>query len=289
LPSEQYFESNLHCRDLLDPHNTELLSASEEHALNKYVQIGQYVTALQAERPDNYKLSLHEQRAIEFGKQARDRFITSNQKLIGLVVSRLEVPEGLEIDDVFQEGQFGLMEAVDLYEADRGYRFSTFAYYHIYGAARRFIDEKRHLSHISQDRITAAFTEASETKSLNAISDINQKVLQFISPVYLNEPVSEDITVEKGDYLQASDIPTEVQVTEHLMCIEVLSLAAELGERELYALLMRVGFITGQPESLAAVANKLSLSKMYTSRLLNKTIEHVRRRWAELDALDEAA
>ena len=131
-----------------------LLTATQEIQLSRKVQRYMELRNLDGERTPE------EKRQIKAGLKARDAMVNCNLRLVVHIakryVSRLR-SSNMELMDLVQEGSFGLSRAVEKFDAARGYKFSTYAYWWIRQSLSRAIDTKEKLIRVPQQMIDRAF------------------------------------------------------------------------------------------------------------------------------------
>lgn len=116
-----------------------LLTAEQEIALGRRVQRMMQLREIQEERP----LTKKEKQEYQAGKRAADKFVRSNLKLVVTVAKKyMRTCTHLEIMDLIQEGNIGLVRGVEKFDPSRGYKFSTYAYWWIRQGMTRAISVK---------------------------------------------------------------------------------------------------------------------------------------------------
>jgi len=126
-----------------------LLTPTEEIELARQIKAGAELTALKRE------LTPKERKTVRRGKAAKRKFVNCNLRLVVHITKRYKhVVQSLEMLDLVQEGALGLMRAVELFDATKGYKFSTYAYWWIRQSMQRAIDMKERTlrvpSHIAE-------------------------------------------------------------------------------------------------------------------------------------------
>tara|TARA_Y100000401_G_scaffold12784_1_gene8726 strand:+ start:3077 stop:4000 length:924 start_codon:yes stop_codon:yes gene_type:complete len=122
-----------------------LLAPAEEIELGRQVQAMMQLEGLYG------PLSLSERRIIRRGRRAKERFICSNLRLVFSVANPLrEACIHCDVLDLVQEGTIGLSRAVELFDPERGYKFSTYAYWWIRQAMYRFLAKNARLINLPQ-------------------------------------------------------------------------------------------------------------------------------------------
>lgn len=211
------------------------------------------------------------------GKEARQRFILANLRLVVSVARRYQ-GQGLPFLDLVQEGNIGLMRALDLFDWRRGFKFSTYAMWWIRQAVTRGIanrghqirlpvhvhDEIRKLSRTRVEFSRAHGREAAPQELAKRMGLPIEEVERLVEverrePISLQLPVGED--TELGDLLEAEE-------QSPLDAVEDAMLRAEIGEavmnvldpRERRVLVLRCGLENGHAMSLRDVAKIIGLS-----------------------------
>ena len=131
-----------------------LLTATQEIQLSRKVQKYMELRQLDGERTPE------EKRQIKSGIKARNAIVNANLRLVVHIAKRYTArlrSSNMELMDLVQEGSFGLQRAAELFDASRGYKFSTYAYWWIRQALQRAIDTKERLIRVPQQVIDRAY------------------------------------------------------------------------------------------------------------------------------------
>src|SRR4030042_217213 len=126
----------------------DLLTAAEETTLAQAMEEGRRAAARLAAGGASPDEAAELRRAVRAGEEARDRFISANLRLVVANARRYAGAAGLDMGDLVQEGNLGLMRAVDKFEWRRGFKFSTYATWWIRQALARAVAEKGRLVRI---------------------------------------------------------------------------------------------------------------------------------------------
>jgi len=215
---------------------------------------------------------------IRIAEAARQRFIMANLRLV-VSVARKYQGQGLPMLDLIQEGNIGLMRAVELFDWRRGFKFSTYATWWIrQGITRAIADRSRsirlpvhihdRLRKLNRSRFQFAQTKGREPtrEELAQILDTTVEEVDDLTemgrrePLSLQSPVGEE--TELGDLIEEQDSEGQFNEVEDALLREEIGEAVEelLDERERQVVALRYGLDSGQPLSLRETGKVLGLS-----------------------------
>ncbi|GGU39324.1 sigma-70 family RNA polymerase sigma factor [Lentzea flava] len=263
---------------LRDVGRTPLLTASEEVDLAKRIEAGVYAAHL-LESGD----TSHDRRALRRiaaeGERAKDHMIRANLRLV-VSVAKKHSFRGLPFGDVVQEGNLGLIRAVEKFDYAKGYKFSTYAMWWIRQAIERgladqtrtvrlpvhVVEEVNKLKRIGQKLSTALGREATvdeiavEAKTSAArVQDLLDAARTCVS---LETPVGDDGGSVLGDLIQDTDGVSAPELVERQQFEEgVRSLLDVLPERQSRIMRLRYGLEDGRERTLQEVAEELGLTR----------------------------
>jgi len=227
-------------------------------------------------------------------KEARDELIERNLRLVVSVAKKYR-GMGLPFGDLIQEGNLGLMKAVEKYDPERGWRFATYATWWIRQAIMRAMaDQSRtiripvhvvetinELGRVQRELLRHLGREATRHELAEAMGTTPgriQEIRQFArEPISLDQPVSEDGNTQLGDLIEDSEAVLAVDAALFTLLQEQLTSAlATLTAREAGIIRLRFGLGDGRPRPLHEIGEIYGLTRERIRQIEAKTLTKLR-------------
>jgi RNA polymerase primary sigma factor len=257
----------------------DLLTAEMEVEFAQKIEAGQDA----AERLENKdfktrKEELDLRRHARQGRNAKDAFLTANLRLVVANARRYANTSGIDFLDLIQEGNLGLIRAVEKFDWRKGFKFSTYATWWIRQAITRAIADKSRTVRIPvhlHDTLAAVRAAQASLKAelgrdpkpdeiaeeAGVTVDKVELALGVADTVSLEQPVGED-GAQLGDFIEDDDAVDPVRVTEEMDIANSLRKSIErLPEREGRILGLRYGFLDGVPRTLEEIGEEFNLTR----------------------------
>ena len=272
-----------------------LLTDVDEVELAKAIEAGKAaeVTLATPKRRANSAATKALEKAVADGRAAKRRFIQSNLRLVVSIARRYSVA-GLPLLDLIQEGNLGLIRAVEKFDYRRGFKFSTYATWWIRQAITRAIADKartiripvhmvdtlQQLRRVASDLLESLGREPTLDEIAVAAGMNPDKVREAFrvlpEPVSIHEPVGED-DAELGDFIQDTEAQGPFEAAALALRQEDLRRMLEaLTDREKKVLALRFGLLTGQACTLEEVGREFALTRERIRQIEAKALSKLR-------------
>jgi RNA polymerase sigma factor (sigma-70 family) len=271
---------------------TRLLTAVEEVTLSKRIEAGLYAEEKLAGAGEDLTPLL--QIIIAEGKAAKNHLLEANLRLVVSIAKRY-TGRGMAFLDLIQEGNLGLIRAVEKFDYTKGYKFSTYATWWIRQAITRamadqartiripvhMVEQVNRMVRARRDLSTSLGREPSIAEIAVALAVPEFQVIELISydrePVSLDQAVGEDGESALGDFVAAVDpAGPGGTVTHGELRSEVEIVLATLSERESAVIRLRFGLDDGRQRTLDEVGREFGLSRERIRQIEKVTMSKLR-------------
>ncbi|MGI8823269.1 MAG: sigma-70 family RNA polymerase sigma factor [Acidimicrobiia bacterium] len=257
----------------------ELLTAEKEVDYAQKIEAGQEAMAkLEAGQFEGKVEEMALRRKLRHGREAKDAFLTANLRLVVANARRYANTSGIDFLDLIQEGNLGLIRAVEKFDWRKGFKFSTYATWWIRQAITRAIADKSRTVRIpvhlhdtlaavraAQASLKAELGREPRPEEIAEEAGVNvdkvELALGVADTVSLEQPVGED-GAQLGDFIEDEDAVDPVRVTEELDIANSLRRSIDrLPNREGRILALRYGFYDGVPRTLEEIGEEFNLTR----------------------------
>ena len=274
---------------------TSLLTAEQEVDLAKRIEAGLFAEHKLETEPDLPEDFRHELELVaEDGQRAKSHMLEANLRLV-VSVAKKYTDRGLSLLDVVQEGNLGLIRAVEKFDYTKGYKFSTYAMWWIRQAIQRgFADSARtirlpvhvlemlsKLSRVERDmhqRLGREPTPEELAVELDRTPDQIEELLRTSrQPISLDSTIGEDGETSIGDLIEDVDAPEASEMVDRQLMAEQLRSALDaLTPREATIMSMRFGLYDGNPHTLDEIGRALGLTRERIRQLEKQSLSKLR-------------
>ncbi|MBI9000625.1 sigma-70 family RNA polymerase sigma factor [Corynebacterium sp. CCM 8864] len=275
---------------------TALLTAEDEVHLAQTIEIGLYADHLLAD--PGKKLTRAMKRDLKVlskqGKQARSHLLEANLRLVVSLAKRY-TGRGMPLLDLIQEGNLGLIRAMEKFDYTKGFKFSTYATWWIRQAITRgmadqsrtirlpvhLVEQVNKLSRIKRELYQSLGREATN-EELAEESGIDESKIEMLlrqsrDPVSLDMPVGADEEAPLGDFIEDSDATdAEAAVVASLRHSDVRAVLASLEVREQEVIRLRYGLDDGVPRTLDQIGRRFGLSRERVRQIEREVMSKLR-------------
>ncbi|TYB70929.1 RNA polymerase sigma factor [Nonomuraea sp. PA05] len=272
-----------------------LLTAAQEVELARRIEAGLYAEYKLETQPDLSPAAQDDLHlVIEDGRQAKDHMLEANLRLV-VSVAKKYTDRGMSLLDVVQEGNLGLIRAVEKFDYTKGFKFSTYAMWWIRQAIQRgFADSARtirlpvhvlemlsKLSRVERDmhqRLGREPTPEELAVELDKTPDQIEELLRTSrQPISLNATIGEDGETTIGDLIEDVDSPEASEIVDRqLLGDQLRGVLDNLSPRESKIMALRFGLVDGKPHTLDEIGKHLGLTRERIRQLEKESLSKLR-------------
>jgi hypothetical protein len=272
-----------------------LLNAQQEVDLAMRIEAGLYAEHKLADNPDmDPKLKKELRWVIHDGKRAKNHLLEANLRLVVSLAKRY-TGRGMLFLDLIQEGNLGLIRAVEKFDYSKGFKFSTYATWWIRQAiTRAMADQARtiripvhmvevinKLARVQRQMLQDLGREPTPEELGKELDMAPEKVIEVQKygrePISLHTPLGEDGDSEFGDLIEDSEAVVPADAVSFTLLQEQLhSVLDTLSEREAGVVAMRFGMTDGQPKTLDEIGKVYGVTRERIRQIESKTMSKLR-------------
>jgi RNA polymerase primary sigma factor len=279
-----------------------LLNAVQEVELAKRIEAGLYaaerlispVDPIDPKDPSTAQLRVDLRWIVRDGERAKNHLLEANLRLV-VSQARRYTGRGMAFLDLIQEGNLGLIRAVDKFDYTKGYKFSTYATWWIRQAiTRAMADQARtiripvhvveimnRLSRMQRDMMRDLGREPTPEELAKEMDITPEKVLEVQQyarePISLDQTIGEDGSSQLGDFIEDSEAVVAIDaVAFALLRDQLQSVLATLSDREAGVVRLRFGLTDGQPRTLDEIGQVYGVTRERIRQIESKTMHKLR-------------
>lgn len=272
-----------------------LLTAEEEVQLAQRLEQG-YLAREKLAQDNGYSPIEMQQLEglVRDGEAARQHLIRANSRLV-ISLAKKYMGQGVPLLDLIQEGNMGLMRAVEKFDYHRGYKFSTYATWWIRQSITRAVADQGRTIRVPvhmNDRIRRVYRASHQLEQRLGRSPTAEELARELDlpphkvrwilrvsqrPLSLEKPVGEEQDSELGDFIEDQDAPVPADMASlHLLREEIETVLTALTSREARVLRLRFGLADGRSHTLKEVGEKFGVTRERIRQIEAEALQRLR-------------
>ncbi|MDQ2845568.1 MAG: sigma-70 family RNA polymerase sigma factor [Actinomycetota bacterium] len=274
---------------------TALLTAEQEVVLARSIEAGLYAThKLETGKRLSAKRKADLRAVVRDGRRARQHLLVANLRLVVSLAKRY-TGRGMPLLDLIQEGNLGLIRAVEKFDYAKGFKFSTYATWWIRQAISRgmadqgrtirlpvhLVEQVNKLSRLKRELHQqfgrdATLEELAEESGI-PVERINELMDHARDPVSLDMPVGADEEAPLGDFIEDTEsMSAEAAVVAGFMHDDIDKVLGTLDERERTVVRLRYGLTDGRPHTLDEIGRVFGISRERVRQIERESMTKLR-------------
>jgi RNA polymerase primary sigma factor len=276
----------------------DLLTVEDERRLAQLIEEGKIAAARIDEMADSSSFAPGEERmllrAVSRGERAKSELTQANLRLVVSIAKRYS-GRGMQLLDLIQEGNLGLMRAVDKFDHSKGFKFSTYATWWIRQAITRSIADQARTIRIPvhmvehMNRVTRAkrqmHQELEREPTVDELADKVQlapervrELLRYSQdPLSLDSPVGDEDEANLGDFIEDESVDSPADAATRMMLHDAVGeVLGELSDREQEIVRLRFGLDGGRAKTLEEVGQEFGVTRERIRQIEAKTLAKLR-------------
>ena len=275
--------------------NTSNYSTQDNEVLSTYLKAIDRIPLL--DKDEEYELAL---RAKNGDRKARDRIAEANLRFVVSIAKKYR-GQGLPLEDLINEGNIGLLTAIDRFEPEKGYHFISYAVWWIRQSILKALSDQSRPVRLPLNRtndfnaiMKAKNTLMNEkgivnptvediaqecgldTDTVKTLLDITREMISLDAPVR-NSDGGEDECASYGSFVGDMSVSPENMMIDHMCSKDVETLLSTLSPKERDIIMKRYGFGDEEPMSLSAIGEKYSLTKERIRQIEKTALDKLRK------------
>jgi RNA polymerase primary sigma factor len=273
---------------------TPLLTAAQEVELSQRIEAGLFATHKLQQKGLSASLRRDLEWLVRDGEKAKKHLLEANLRLVVSIAKRY-LGRGMLFLDLIQEGNLGLIRAVEKFDYTKGFKFSTYATWWIRQAITRamadqartiripvhMVEQINKVARLQREKLMTIGREATPEEVAEELELTVERVLEIQGyarePISLQAVVGEEADSTLGDFIEDADAPVPVDVVSFgLMQEQLYDVLRTLTEREAAVVKMRFGLTDGQQHTLDEIGREFGLTRERIRQIESKTLSKLR-------------